>query len=173
MFLAKASMRRPIAMTVLILCLAMFGILAYRSVGVDLMPRVDVPYVTVATVYAGASPDEIETAVAKRIEDAVVQVDGIKHITTTCLNNFCQVLIEFNLGRNVDATANDVREKIDLIRNDLPAAAEEPKILKFDVNATPVAMLAVKGSLPLDELYDYADNALADRCSSLAGVAKV
>ncbi|MBP5228030.1 MAG: efflux RND transporter permease subunit [Kiritimatiellae bacterium] len=173
MFLAKASIRRPIAMTVLILCLAMFGILAFRSVGVDLMPHVDVPYVTIATVYAGASPDEIETAVAKRIEDAVVQVDGIKHITTTCLNNFCQILIEFNLGRNVDAAANDVREKIDLIRNDLPSAAEEPKILKFDVNATPVAMLAVKGSLPPDELYDYADNTLADRFSSLAGVAKV
>ena len=173
MFLSKASMRRPIAMTTLILCLVMFGILAYRTIGVDILPHVDVPYVTVTVIYAGASPDEIETSVAKRIEDAVVQVDGINHINTTCLNNFCQVLIEFQLDRDVDEAAADVREKVDLIKGDRPSAAEEPQILKYDINATPVVTIALKGSLPIDDLYDYADNTLADRFSSLGGVAKV
>ncbi len=173
MFLAKASIRRPIAMTTLILCLMIFGILAYRNIGVDLLPQVDVPYVTITVVYPGASPDEIETTVAKKIEDAVVQVDGIKHLTTTCLNNFCQVLIEFELKRNVDVAATDVREKVDLIREDLPDEAEEPQILKFDINATPVVTVALKGTLPIDELYDYAEDTLADRFSALGGVAKV
>lgn len=173
MFLAKASMQRPIAMTTLILCLSVFGLLAYRRVGVDLLPQVDVPYVTITVVYPGASPDEIETTVAKRLEDAVVQVDGVKHLTSTCLNHFCQVLVEFELGRDVDAAATDVREKVSLIREELPDDAEEPQILKYDINATPVVTVALKGSLPLDDLYDYADETLADRFSALGGVARV
>jgi len=173
MFLAHASSKRPIAMTTLIICLMLFGILAYRNVGVDLLPRVDVPFVSITVVYPGASPGEIETTVAKQVEDAVVQVDGIKHLTTTCLNNFCQVLIEFELGRDVDVAATDVREKVGLIKEHLPDEAEEPQILKYDINATPVVTVALKGSLPVDELYDFADETLADRFSTLSGVAKV
>lgn len=173
MFLAKASIRRPIAMTTLLICLSIFGLLAFRNVGVDLLPQVEIPFVTIQVVYPGASPDEIETTVAKKIEDAVVQVDGIKHISSTCVNNFCQVLVEFELNRDVDVAAVDVREKIDLIREDLPADAEAPEILKFDINAKPVVTLALTGDLPLDDLYDYADDKLADRFSALGGVAKV
>jgi HAE1 family hydrophobic/amphiphilic exporter-1 len=173
MFLSNASTRRPIAMTTAVLCLLLFGYLAYRTVGVDLMPRVELPYVTVLTFYPGASADEIETTVARKIEDAVVSIDGIKHIDTTCLNNLCQVMIEFNLGRNVDDAATDVREKINLIRNDLPDAAEDPEILKYDINARPVVTVALTGSVSQDELYDYADNTLKDRYSTLPGVANV
>jgi HAE1 family hydrophobic/amphiphilic exporter-1 len=86
-------------------------------------------------LYPGASPDKIETTVAKKLEDAVVQVDGIKHITSTCLNNFCQFLVEFELSRNVDVCATDIREKVDLIREDLPDESEAPQIMKLDINA--------------------------------------
>ncbi len=173
MFLATASTRKPIAMTVLIIVLTMFGIIAYRTIGNDLLPAVDVPYVTISVNYAGASPDEIETTVVRKIEDAVSQVDGIKHITSTCLNNFAQVLVEFNLDRDVDMAAVDVREKVDLIKDDLPDDADDPQILKYDINATAVVTLALKGNLPIDDLYDYADDILADRFSSLKGVASV
>lgn len=173
MFLAKASIQRPIAMTALLICLSVFGLLAFRNVGVDLLPQVDVPFVTIQVVYPGASPDEIETTVAKKIEDAVVQVEGIKHISTTCVNNFCQVLVEFELSRNVDVAAVDVREKIDLISEDLPDEAQAPEILKFDINAKPVVTMALSGDLPLEDLYDFADDKLADRFSALGGVAKV
>jgi len=173
MFLAKASIRRPIAMTTLLICLSIFGLLAFRNVGVDLIPQVEVPFVTIQVVYPGASPDEIETTVAKKIEDAVVQVDGVKHMSTVCVNNFCQVLVEFELNRDVDVVAVDIREKVDLIVEDLPDDAEAPQIMKFDMNATPVVTLALTGILPLDELYDYADDTLSDRFSSLGGVAKV
>lgn len=173
MFLATASTKKPIAMTVLIIVLTMFGLLAYRTIGNDLLPAVDIPYVTISVTYAGASPDELETTVTRKLEDAVSQVDGIKHITSTCLNNFTQVMIEFNLDRDVDVAAVDVREKVDLIKDDLPDDADDPQILKFDVNATPVVTLVLKGDLPVDDLYDYADDVLADRFSSLAGVASV
>ncbi|MFH0878452.1 MAG: efflux RND transporter permease subunit [Lentisphaerota bacterium] len=173
MFLSNASIKRPIAMTTVILVMTLFGLLAYRNLGVDLMPQVEFPFITVITVYPGASPDEIETGVAKKIEDAVVAVDGIRHLDSTCMNNVCQTLIEFQLDRDVDLAAMDVREKIDLIRADLPESVEDPKIMKFDINARPVVTLALTGNLPLDELYDYADNRLRDRLSTLEGVANV
>lgn len=173
MFLADASTKRPIAMSVVIIMLSFFGVLTLKNLGNDLLPSVDVPYVTISVTYAGASPDELETSVTRKIEDAIAQVEGIKHITSTCLNNFTQVLIEFNLDRDVDVAATDVREKVDLILEDLPEAADKPEILKYDINATPVVTLALKGSLPVDELYDYADDKLSDRFSSLPGVASV
>lgn len=173
MFLSNASIKRPIAMTTVILMVLFFGAFAYRQLGLDLMPQVELPFITVLTVYPGAAPDEIETSVAKKIEDAVVAVDGIRHLHSTCMNNVCQTLIEFELSRDVDLAAMDVREKIDLIRADLPEAVEDPNILKFDVNARPVVTLALTGDLATDELYDYADNRLRDRLSTLAGVANV
>lgn len=173
MFLADASTKRPIAMSVVIIMLSFFGLLTLKKLGNDLLPSVDVPYVTISVTYAGASPDELETSVTRKIEDAIAQVEGIKHISSTCLNNFTQVLIEFNLDRDVDVAATDVREKVDLILEDLPEAADKPEILKYDINATPVVTLALKGSLPIDELYDYADDKLSDRFSSLPGVASV
>lgn len=173
MFLATASTKRPIAMSVLIIMLSFFGFLTLKRLGNDLLPTVEVPYVTISVVYAGASPDELETSVTRKIEDAISQVEGIKHVTSTCLNNFTQVLIEFNLDRDVDVAATDVREKIDLIVDELPDAAEKPEILKFDVNATAVVTLVLKGALSTDELYDYADDTLADKYSSLPGVANV
>lgn len=173
MFLADASVKRPIAMSVLIIMLSFLGVMSLRTLGNDLLPTVDVPYVTISVVYSGASPDELETSVTRKIEDAISQVEGIKHISSTCLNNFTQVLIEFELDRDVDVAATDVREKVDLILDELPEDAEAPEILKYDINATPVVTLALKGDLPLDELYDYADDKLSDRFSSLAGVASV
>ena len=177
MFLSDISLKRPIAMTVVLLALALFGFLAWRTAGVDLVPLVDVPYVTVTVVYPGATPEEIETAVVRKIEDAVSQVDGLKHMTATCANNFCQVMLEFHLDRDVDTVATDVREKIDLIVNDLPSGAEKPNVAKFDVNATPVVTMALTSSsaktVENGDLYDYADNRLSSRFSSLPGVASV
>ena len=174
MILTDISLKRPIAMTVVLLALGLFGFLSFRNIGVDLLPQVDVPYVTVVVVYPGASPEEIETSVARKIEDAVSQVDGLKHVTATCANNFCQVMLEFHLDRDVDVVATDVREKIDLIRNDLPSGAEAPKVMKYDVNAQAVVTLALTGGgYSVDELYDYADDRIADRFSSLPGVASV
>ena len=177
MFLSDISLKRPIAMTVVLLALGLFGFLAWRSAGVDLVPLVDVPYVTVTVVYPGATPEEIETAVVRKIEDAVSQVDGLKHMTATCANNFCQVMREFHLDRDVDTVATDVREKIDLIANDLPSGAEKPNVAKFDVNATPVVTMTLTSSsaktIESGDLYDYADDKLSSRFSSLPGVASV
>lgn len=173
MFLSDSSIRRPVAMTSLIIGLTLLGLNAYRKLGLELMPKMDVPYITVTTIYPGASPEQIETDVAKRIEDQVVTIDGLKHVSSACMENVCQTLLEFNLNVDVDIAATDVREKLDLIRSDFPEDVEDPKILKFDINAQPIIHMALTGDVPIDELYDYADNTLRDRITVISGVANV
>jgi HAE1 family hydrophobic/amphiphilic exporter-1 len=173
MFLSNASIRRPVAMGCLIIALAFLGLNAYRKMGLELLPTVDAPYITVVTIYPGASPQEIETDVAKRIEDAVVAINGLKHVHSVCMENMCQTLLEFEMDVDVDIAATDVREKIDLVRSDLPESAEDPVIQKYDINATPIITLALTGDAPLDELYDYAANDLKDRLTTIPGVAAV
>ncbi len=173
MFLSDASVRRPIAMSCLIIGLTLLGLNAFRKMGLELMPKMDAPFITVTTIYPGASPEQIETDVAKRIEDQVVSIDGLKHVSSACMENVCQTFLEFEMNVDVDIAATDVREKIDLVRADFPDDVEDPKILKFDINATPVAHLALTGDVTLDELYDYADNTLRDRLTVISGVADV
>ncbi len=171
MKLSDFSIRRPVAMSCVIIGLTLLGLNAYRKMGLELMPKVDLPYITIVTVYPGASPQELEVDVAKKIEDAVVSIDGLKHVSSTCMENVCQTLLEFELDVDVDIAATDVREKLDLIREDLPDEVEDPIIQKFDINAKPIVTLALTGDLPLDELYDYADNTLRDRITVIPGVA--
>ncbi len=173
MFLSEASVKRPIAMSSLIIMLTLLGLNSARKLGLELMPRIDVPYITIITAYPGATPGEIETDVAKRIEDAVVTVDGLKHVTSSSMENVCQTLLEFHLDVDVDIAATDVREKLDLIRADFPQDVEDPIIQKFDINATPIVNLALTGDRPIDEIYDYADNTLRDRITTIPGVADV
>lgn len=160
-------------MSCLIIGMTLLGLNAYRKMGLEILPKVDVPYITIVTVYPGATPEEIETDIAKRIEDQVVSISGLKHVSTASIENVCTTLLEFNLDVNVDIAATDVREKLDLIRNDFPDGVEDPKVVKFDVNAKPVVTLALTGDAPLDELYDYADNVLRDKITVISGVANV
>ncbi len=173
MFLSDFSVKRPVAMSCLIIGLTLLGINAWRKMGLELMPKIDLPFVTVTTVYPGASPEQIETDVAKRIEDQVMTIDGLKHVSSACMENVCQTFLEFELGVDVDIAATDVREKIDLVRADFPDDVEDPKILKYDVNAKAILTMALTGEVSVEELYDYADNTLRDRISTIPGVADV
>lgn len=172
MFVSDAAIRRPVAMSCLIIALAILGIRAFFEMGLELLPKMDAPMITVTTVYPGASPEQIETDVARRIEDQVGSLDGLKHVNSTCMENLCLTFLEFQMGVDIDVAAMDVREKLDLIRSDLPEAVEDPVVEKFDVNAVPVVRLALTGQLPLEELYDYADQTLKDRLTTVPGVAE-
>ncbi len=173
MFLSNGSVSRPVAMSCFIIALSLLGMNAYRKLGLELMPKMDIPFVTVTVQYPGATPTDVEVDVIKRIEDAVSSIDGLKHATANCLENYGMLKLEFTLETDVDVAANDVRQKVDAILNDFPAGVEAPVILKIDINATPIVKLALTGTLPIPELYDYADQELSDRLSSIPGVANV
>ena len=173
MFLSDASVKKPVAMSCLLIGLTILGLNAVRKMGIELMPRMDTPYITITTIYPGANPEQIETDVAKRIEDVVVTIEGLKHVSSMAMENVCQTMLEFELDVDVDIAATDVREKLDLIRNDFPDDVEDPKILKYDINAEPIANIALTGTETITELYDYADNTLRDKLTVISGVADV
>ena len=173
MILSDFSIRRPVAMMAFILVLILGGLNAFTKLGMDMLPQIDIPFITITTVYPGASPTEIEVDIAKKIEDAVSNVDGIKHLQSSCMANMCQTVIEFDLDMDVDVVATDVREKIDMIIDDLPPEVEAPKILKFDIQAKPIVTLLLTGDRNVDDLFDFADEYLADRLSVIKGVADV
>lgn len=173
MNLISFSVKRWVAIICLMLAITGLGINSYRKLPLEELPKTEMPFVTVVTVYPGASPGEIETDLAKRIEDATGAIDGLKSLTSSCMENACYTLLEFHIGTDVDRAANDIREKLDLIANDFPDGVEKPKVLKFDINAQPIINLAVTGSLPIEEIFDYADNEFKDRLTSVPGVADI
>ncbi|NLE67584.1 MAG: efflux RND transporter permease subunit [Lentisphaerae bacterium] len=173
MFLATASTKRPIAMSCLLIALVGLGLNSYRKIPIENMPAVDIPYVAVITTWVGAAPEDIEKDVTKPIEDAVSGIDGLKHIESSSMDNVSQVVLEFNMAVDVDVAAQDVREKIDLILSDLPEDADRPAIMKININASPIANVFLSGDAPIDDLYDYADNVIADRFATVPGVGEV
>ena len=173
MFLANASTKRPIAMSCLLIALVVLGLNSYRKLSIEDMPAVDIPYIAIVTSWVGASPEDVEKDVSKYIEDAVSGIDGVKHIESSSLENVSQVVLEFNLSVDVDTAAQDVREKLDPILSKLPEDADRPVIQKININAKPIANLFLSGEAPIDDLYDYADNTIADRFATISGVAEV
>ncbi len=173
MFLSRWSVRRPIAISAFIIVLVMIGMWLYSRLSIDLLPSMEIPTVLVRCEYEGASPAEIEIEVVKRIEDAVSSLDGIKHVTSMSIEDQAQIQLEFNMGIDVDVAATDIREALNRIRDDFPDGAKEPTIRKIDTNATTVVQVFLVGDRTQDDLYDFADDVIADRFSAVPGVGEV
>jgi HAE1 family hydrophobic/amphiphilic exporter-1 len=173
MFLAKLSINRPVLTTVLILVFLIFGGLAYLGLNLNQMPEVEIPYVTISTVYPGAGPKEIETQISKKIEDAVATVSEIEKIESYSLDGVSVVIIEFKLTKDVDVANQEVKNKVDQIRNELPENSEDPLVEKVDFAAFPIVDVVLSGDASAKELYEIADKRLKDRFSQIKGVAQV
>ncbi|MCO6472603.1 MAG: efflux RND transporter permease subunit [Melioribacteraceae bacterium] len=173
MILAKTSINRPVLTTMGILVFLIFGALAFIGLNLDQMPDVEVPYVTVQTVYPGAGPKEIETLVTKRIEDVIATVSQIESIESYSLDGVSIIIIEFNLDKNVDVANQEVKDKVDQILNELPDDAEKPIVQKVDIRAFPIIDVVLSGDMDPRELFRIADKTLKDRFSQIQGVARV
>jgi len=173
MFLAKVSINRPIMTTMGLLVFLIFGAIAYFSLNLNLQPDVEIPYVTITTVYPGAGPKEIETLISKRIEETVSTISEIERVESYSLDGFSIVIMEFKLSKNVNLANQEVKDKIDEIINDLPDDAHTPIVQKVDFKAFPVVQVILSGKQNLKELYEVADKVLKDRFSQVPGVAKV
>ena len=173
MFLSNFSIKRPIAITSILIVFLLLGVNSYRKLGLNNMPDIEVPYITITTIYPGASPEELEVNVAKVIEDGISTLNGLKNINTVCVENMCQIVLEFQLDVSADVAAADVREKVGLVLNELPKDAKTPEVRKFDPNAKPIVTLLLTGDLPVDKLYDYADKTLYYKLSAIYGVGNI
>jgi len=171
--LAEICVRRPVFATMLILALVAVGVFSYFSLGVDLFPRVDFPTITVTVINTGASPEDIETEVTEKVESVVSTISGIDELRSTSVEGVSQVFITFVLEKDPDVAAAETRDKIELIRSDLPETAEAPIVTKLDTDATPVLRLVVSGPAPLREVTDIADREIRERLESVSGVGQV
>ena len=118
--LAEICVRRPVFATMLILSLTVVGLFSYRSLGVDLFPKIDLPTITVTVVNPGASPQEIETEITDKVEGAVNTISGIDELRSTSVEGVSQVFITFLLDKDANVASQEVRDKVDLVVPDLP-----------------------------------------------------
>src|SRR4026209_2240501 len=157
----------------LILSLTVVGLFSYKSLGVDLFPKIDLPTITVTVVNPGASPQEIETEITDLVEGAVNTISGIDELCSTSVEGVSQVFITFLLEKNPDVAAQEVRNKVDLIINDLPLTAEQPIVQKLDTDAAPVVRIAVSAPRSPREVTDVADKKIKQQIESINGVGQV
>jgi HAE1 family hydrophobic/amphiphilic exporter-1 len=171
--LAEICVKRPVFATVLILVLVVFGIFGYSRLGVDWFPKVDLPVIIVQTVLPGSAPEEIETEITDKIEEAVNTVSGIDELRSVSSEGISQVIIIFKLEKAIDVAAQEVRDKINGILPELPQDIHQPTIEKIDPDATPVLTLALTGPFAVKELTEYGDKVVRRQLESVMGVGQV
>jgi len=174
MKLTQVSIQRPAFITMVFTALAVLGIFSYSQMGVDLLPKMDWPMVSVVTVYPGAGPKEIETTVSKPIEEALASLNGLKHLRSFSNEGVSVVLAEFSFTTDVETATNEVQRKIDGVRADLPKEIYTPTVTKSDINDFPIVRIALSSEvLDARELYQLADENIAERLEQLPGVSSI
>src|SRR6185369_9246046 len=138
MILSDLSIKRPVFAAVLMLALVTLGLFSYRRLSVEMFPNVEIPVVAIVTKFPGASPQSVEREVSRKIEEAVNQIAGVRHVLSFSRESVSTVVVEFHLEEKINDVAPEVRAKINSIRGTLPNQAEEPIIQKLDFNAIPV-----------------------------------
>ena len=171
--LAEICIQRPVFASVLILILVVVGAAGFMQLGVDRFPKVDFPTVSVVTVQPGASPASIETEVTDPIEEAVNSISGIEELRSYSNEGVSTVLVTFDLAKNADVAAQEVRDKVNLAQGRLPRDIEAPIIQKFDTDATPIMGIALTGDRSIRDITEYADKTLRRRLESTPGVGKI
>lgn len=174
MLLSDVSVKRPVFATVINLLLIIFGVVAVSMLSLREYPDIDPPIVSVSTTYTGASANIVETRITQLLEDRISGIEGIKNVTSTSRNGRSDITIEFKLSRNIDAAANDVRERVSRALNNLPDQADPPEVSKANSDESAVVWYNLRSTnLNTMELTDYAERFLVDRLSIVDGVARV
>ncbi|MCC8170483.1 MAG: efflux RND transporter permease subunit [Parabacteroides sp.] len=173
MKITKFAIERPVTTTMLFVALAFFGAMAYRNVGVNMMPKVNSPSVTVTTVLPGATPEELEKNVTEKIEKEVSGLSNLKRVISYSMENVSTVQAEFRSSKNENEAMNEVKEKVELAMAEMPQSIERPLIQKTNIADVPVLTIVMSGNRSGKELYDLADQKLKNLFTRINGVTKV
>lgn len=174
MVLSEVSVKRPVFAAVLILLLVVFGLVSFQRLPLREYPDIDAPVVSIDTNYIGASASVVETRITQIIEDRISGVEGIRTINSSSSDGRSRVTVEFDIKRDIDAAANDIRDRISSALNNLPPEADPPEIQKADSDGDVIMWLNLSSEkLTTPELSDYAERNLTDRFAALTGVSRV
>ncbi|MBU1287366.1 MAG: efflux RND transporter permease subunit [Alphaproteobacteria bacterium] len=174
MLISDISVKRPVFASVISLILIIFGLVAYNRLPLREYPDIDAPIVSIDTRYPGASANVIETRITRVIEDRIAGVSGIRFINSNSIDGRSRISVEFSIDQDIDAAANDIRDRVSGVLDQLPPEADPPEIEKADANDDVIIWLNLASdNMTTPELSDYADRYLVDRFSALDGVARV
>jgi len=173
MLISDISIRRPVTTLTIMAAVIIFGWIAYTSMGIDLFPEIDFPVVTVKTILKGASPEVIDADVTDVLEEQIKTIGGIKNLTSQSFEGLSLVTIEFELQKDVDVAAQEVRAKVNLAEKDLPDDVEKPIVDKIDLAANAIMWIAVSGTVDYGKLSYYADKVLKEQLQSINGVGNI
>lgn len=173
MTLPEFSIQRHVLTFMLSAVIMLFGIIAYQRIGVDRIPSVDFPVITITTTLRGASADVIDTSVTNIIESAVNTTPGIEHIQSSSSPGASTVTIKFNLDKNIDVAFNEVQAKVSQLLRKLPADADAPAIRKVDADENPILWIALTGDRTIQQLNLYAENVIKKKFETINGVGEV
>jgi len=172
--ISAVSIDRPVFAIVCSLIIVLAGGIAYQGLSLREFPDVDSPTVTITTVFPGAAPEVVENSVTQPIEDEVIGIEGIKHVTSKSREQVSSITVEFELSRDIDAAANDVRDRVARARRHLPDEVEAPVVSKRSATSDTVLWLALSGEgYDQVQLTSILEQQVKDRLAKLSGVAFV
>ena len=173
MSLYEVCIKRPVFATMIIVSLVVMGLASYRELGLDIFPKVSMPTITVTTRLDGASPEEIETQITKRIEEAVNTINGIDELRSTTIEGQSQIFATFLLEKDPDVASNEVRDKVSTLLTKFPPGTEAPIIEKFDPDAAPVMSIVVSGKRSEREVTEIADKRIKRQLESVKDIGAI
>jgi hydrophobic/amphiphilic exporter-1 (mainly G- bacteria), HAE1 family len=172
-WLAEICVKRPVFATMLVMSLVVVGAFSFFSLGVDLFPKIDFPTITVTVLNPGASPQEIETDITDKIEEAVNTISGIDELRSTSFEGMSQVFVQFVLEKDVNVAAQEVENRVQTVIPKLPETAKQPTVQKLDTDAAPVLRIAVSAPTSLREVTENAKHLIKERIESVNGVGQI
>lgn len=173
MTLTELSIKRPTLIVVIFGILAVVGMFSYYQLKYELLPKITPPYVTIATIYPGASPNEVETSVTKLIEDAVSGVDKISTVYSTSQEGLSFVNIEFQMSADINVALQDVQRKVNEVASQLPAGVKNPNITKFALDELPILRIGATANMPSRDFYQLMKDRIEPRLAKLDGVGQI
>ena len=173
MDLTKISINRPSLIIVLFSVLILFGYVGYKNLSYELMPDFDQPVMTVKTIYPGATPEEVENSVSKKIEDALSNLEGLDYVVTKSLPNASIIIVNLNSGVDVDKTIMDATRYIDNIKNELPKEVLSPEMSKVSPADLPIMSISATADMPATEFYQKMKDYFLPQIKQLKGVAEI
>ncbi|MBQ5419596.1 MAG: efflux RND transporter permease subunit, partial [Selenomonas sp.] len=173
MNITRWSINRPVGISMIVAFFVVLGLYSYYRIGVELLPALNTPYVTVTVRYPGASAESVEQEILKPVEDAVSSVSNVKTLTSVASYERGRVMMELNFDADADMAAIEATKKVEAIKSKLPDEADAPVVIKRDINAKPIVELAVMSQHSLGMTYSMTENVFQDVLQQAGGVSEI
>ena len=170
--LTRFVLKRPITTLMAVLCLIVFGYTSVTSMSLENIPDMEMPVLMVMTTYSGASPEDVNEIITKPIEDQVGTLSGLKSVTSNSSEGSSMVMLEYEYGTDTDEAYDDLKKKVDLVKNSLPDSAGDPMIMEMDMNSMPCVTLSIDNTSQ-ENLYSYVEDKIQPEFEKIAQVADV